>query len=295
MTGVPEHPEEQLSGHDLAELARAHGLTHVGVRPRLTAYVAKLWGVRQFIYAFASTRTYTRNENTYLGQLWNILNPLMFAGVYYVVFGLVLDTRAGVENFAVFLVIGVTVFQYIAQTVSAGASSITGNSGLIRSLAFPRAALPLSSATSEVLNVLPGLGVAVIVALLTGEVPDWEWLWLLVVLPLVAVFTAGVALFLARLVNDARDMKNLIPHAIRVLRYGSGVFFSVDHYAATLPFGAVLIYQPFALAMDLTRGAMMSEYSVDPLHVLIMAGWAVLSAGIGLTYFWAGEGRYGRQ
>ena len=279
---------------EYAQLAAKHGLPLQVGRPPFLKYLRDLWASRNFIWALSTTRAYARNENTYLGQLWSIINPLLYAAVYTLVFKFLLDTTRGVHNYVGFLVVGLFVFQFCSAVLGQGASAIAGNISMIRSLRFPRAVLPISAVITEFLTMLPAIVVMFVIVGLTGEPPQWSWLLALPAYLLITVFNVGVALIMARLGSQSRDIKNLIPLTVQMLRYMSGLFFSIAHYTANYPaVGVVLAYQPYALSIEMVRGAMLAEFSVSPLHLAAMGLWAFgLSIG-GLVFFWRGEGSYG--
>ena len=77
-------------------------------------------------------------------MLWQVLTPLINAAVYYVIFGVVLNTSRDVDNFIAYLCTGVFLFGFTQTVIQAGAQAITGNLGLIRALHFPRASLPIA-------------------------------------------------------------------------------------------------------------------------------------------------------
>src|SRR3954462_4286181 len=87
------------SGEALKELARRHGLSSSGRLPSLPAYARQLWAYRHFITSYASARVSSSLGTTHLGLFWQVLTPLFNAAVYYVVFGVILNTKAGVGNF----------------------------------------------------------------------------------------------------------------------------------------------------------------------------------------------------
>jgi len=285
-----EDPASEPSPY--AALAAEHGLQRQGVRGPFIAYLRDLYRSRQFIWTLGLTRTYSRNENTYFGQVWAIFNPLIYAGVYYVIFGLILKTNGGVENFRAFLVIGVFIFQFCSAALMVGSQSVTGNGSMIRSLRFPRAALPISVVITEFLTLLPAIVVMFVLVTLTGETPSFEWLLVPVMLLVITIFNVGMALLMARMTHQFKDLRNLITHFTRVLRYVSGVFFLISHYAEGL-LGLVLEYQPYALALDVIREPLLGEFDLSWPHMAAMTAWALLATVGGLVYFWRGEGRYG--
>jgi len=279
---------------DLARLAAAHGLTQVGRRPGLLEYIGELWTRRSFLWVMASSRSYNRNQNNYLGQLWTVLSPLTLAAVYYLVFGVIVRTDRDIDNFVGFLTIGIFIFLSFAATMQAGATAVTSNINVVRALQFPRAVLPMSVALAEMLMLIPAMAVMVLIVLFTGEPVSWSWLLLPVALAVILMFSSGLAMFAARVVVGARDLRNLIPMAVRLLRYISGVFFLIPAFLPGI-FGTILNYQPVAVYLNLVRSIMLEEFPMDPQLWLIAIAWALGFFVIGFVVFWQGEDQYGRD
>jgi teichoic acid transport system permease protein len=217
-------PPPALSPQEAAALAKAHGLTPLGARPAFGDYVRSIWRRRSFLWTLSQAEAAEKNAEDRLGMLWTLLNPLLLVVSYFLIFGLLLDTKRGVTNFIAFLSIGVVVFGYSSAAITKGTKAIVGNMGLVRALRFPRALLPLSVTLTEFLMTLPAMAVLLIVMLITHEPLTWRWILLPVALGIQTGILAGLVLMGARLVNVARDIGNLIPVMIRLLRYISGVF-----------------------------------------------------------------------
>lgn len=276
-----------------AALAQQHGLRRQVGRPWLGEYLRDLWRSRNFIWTLATTRAYSQNENTYLGQIWSFINPLLYAAVYYLIFGVVLNTTKGITNFVGFLVIGLFVFQFCTAALSQGSGAVVNNMSMIRSLRFPRAVLPISIVVTEFLTLLPTIIVMFVLVTLTGERPTWSWLLTAPMFMVITLFNVGVALVFARVVATSRDIKNLIPFMTQLLRYMSGIFFSIEKYAGDGLIGVAMMYQPYALSIEIIREALLVEYAVSWTNIAVMCAWAVGVSVCGLLYFWRGEGKYG--
>lgn len=279
---------------NLAAIAAEHGLVRVGVRPGLRDYVAETWRRRHFAVGLASSKAYSRNQGSYLGQLWAVLTPLLWAGVYLLMFGVVLNTSRGVDNYPGFLVTGVFLFHYSSSAIQNGSKAITGNRELIGSLQFPRALLPVATVLAELFTLLPALAVLFVIVPATGEPVQASWLLLLPAVALQTVFGAGIAFICARLVADVRDFARLVPFVLRVLMYTSGVLFSIDHYVGKDAVATVLQHQPIAIYLEIGRAALLTGVEASAATWLWAVGWAVLAAVGGLVFFWRAEERYGR-
>lgn len=287
--------EPPLSSEAAARLAAQHGLERSGVRPPFGQYLKDTWRQRRFVWTLSSAQSYARNQDNYLGQLWGVLNPLLLAGAYFVIFGLLLGLDRGTENYVGFLVIGLLIFIYSAGTMTSASKAISGNLSLVRSLKFPRSVLPLSVTLTEFIAFLPSLAVIAVLVLLTGEPITVHWLLLPVAIPLLLLINAGVSLIVARLVHSSRDLRNLVPLVVRLLRYISGVFFSIAEFAGEGVIGTLMLYQPFALVLDLARQALLSETPFNPASWLAALGWAIILPIVGMIFFWRAEATYGRN
>lgn len=290
---------ESYSGPTPKELARKHGLGAAGRLPSLPEYTRQLWAYRHFIWEFASAKVSASLGNTRLGMIWQVLTPLFNAGVYYVIFGVLLNTKHGVDNFIPYLCTGVFIFGYTQSVVQAGVQAISGNLGLIRALHFPRASLPLSITLVEARNMIASMSVLVVIVLATGEPITWEWLLLVPALLLQTVFNAGFAMLVGRLGSKLHDLRQLIPFIMRVWMYGSAVLYPVTRFTEHLHGWKLALVQanPLLIFIELMRHALMENVPLagSPTRLWVAAvAWAVVMGIGGYAYFWRGEKGYGR-
>lgn len=278
------------------ELAQQYDLASISARPGLQQYLRQIWARRHFLVAFSNARTTSLYSRTRLGQLWQLITPLLNAGVYLLLFGVLLNTSRGVDNFVAFLVIGVFIFNFTQRSVRHGADSVSRNLGLIRALHFPRATLPLAYTLTELHQLFGAMVVMAGVVLFTGEPITLRWLLVPLAVALQSVFNAGVALIAARAVAEAPDLNKVLPFFLRTWLYMSGVFYSIPVQADRFPdwVRVVLEVNPAAVYIDLVRTALLAEHDALPYSWPLAAGWAVVALVIGFVYFWRAETRYGR-
>ncbi|AQS69303.1 ABC transporter permease [Streptomyces pactum] len=288
--------------HDLAALAARHGLSVSGARPSLPAYVRRLWARRHFITAFSTAKLTAQYSQAKLGQVWQVMTPLLNAAVYYFIFGMLMNTSRGVEDFVPFLVTGVFVWTFTQSSIMAGTKAVSGNLGLVRALHFPRAALPVSFCLQQLQQLMFSMGALVVILLAFGVPPAASWVLAVPALVLQFVFNAGLALVMARVGSKIPDMAQLMPFLLRTWMYGSGVMFSIHHMTGPdsgLPswVGPLLQVNPAVVYIDLMRFALIDSFGggMLPDHVWAMAvGWALVAGIGGFIYFWKAEETYGR-
>jgi len=245
--------------------------------------------------SMAAAKAYLRNQGSYLGQMWAVLTPILWATVYLLVFGLLLKTDRGIDNYVGFLVVGVFLYHFSTASISQGAKSISMNQEIIGSLQFPRALLPAATVMTELFTLIPTTFVMLAVVIGSGEPVRVNWLLLPFAIILQWLFGTGFAFIFARLVVQVRDIGRLVPFVLRALMYTSGVFFSIDHYVgdhATL--GAILGHQPIAIYLELGRSSLLEEVPVQASSWLWGIGWAAVTLVLGFIYFWRAEEQYAR-
>ncbi|MFI2203506.1 ABC transporter permease [Streptomyces sp. NPDC020192] len=291
-------PDEGLTA---AQLAAKYGLAVSGARPSLAEYVRQLWGRRHFILAFSQAKLTAQYSQAKLGQLWQVATPLLNAGVYYFIFGVILHASRGLSQdvYIPFLVTGVFVFTFTQSSVMSGVRAISGNLGLVRALHFPRASLPVSFSLQQLQQLLFSMIVMFIVAIGFGSYPSPAWLLIVPVLLLQFLFNTGLALIVARMGAKTPDLAQLMPFVLRTWMYTSGVMFSISKMMEGRSELAVRLLQvnPAAVYMDLMRYALIDGYGAAnlPPHVWAIAlFWAVAVFAGGFVYFWQAEERYGR-
>ena len=235
-----------LPGEPPAEFAAAHGLTLSSARPPAGEYLRQLWQRRHFIGGLATALNVSMYTEARLGQLWQVLTPLLNVGVYFLIFGELLHTSRGVPNYLPFLVTGVFVYNFTQRSFIIASRVMNDSLPLIRVLHFPRACLPLGYVLIELQQLLISFSVLFIIVLLTGEPLTWYWLLAIPALMLQTVFNAGGGLIMARWGAGFDDVSQLMPFIMRTWMYVSGVLFSIQSLA--LIHGGVLARHPHLAA-----------------------------------------------
>ncbi len=319
-----------LPSEPLAQLAANAGLKPSAERPGLIEYLGKLWQRRHFILTYATARNVSMYTDARLGQVWQVLTPLLNCAVYYLIFGILFKANRGIEHYIPYLVIGVFIFTFTERSILTGSRVMHNNLSLIRALQFPRASLPLAYTIVELQQLLLSMVVMVIFVLGYGEPLTWYWFLAVPVLLLQSTFNVGAALIISRIGAELNDVSQLVPFLTRVWRYFCGVMYSIASLPAVLPLWSkdFLQLNPAAVYISLMRLAVMKSQrtnapGAEPYNAKICAafhahlteyhaqalchpevtpselwvagvGWAVFAAAIGIIYFWRAEARYGR-
>lgn len=288
----------KTSPAEVQALVARYGLKRAGARASLADYTRELWKRRYFIAEFSRATNASTYSRAMLGQVWQVLTPLLNAAVYYLIFGLLIGTRRGVPNFLGFLVTGVFVFQFIQNSAIGGARSLQTNRSLARTLRFPRAVFPLSATAIALEQLLTSVLVLIPIVLLTGEPLRWQWIFVLPVLVLQTLFCIGLGFIFARIGSKIPDILQMLPFAMRVWLYASGIMFSIPVMTAHKPaiIRDIMEANPATCYVDLYRSAFIaSGPGATPRDWVLGLVWAVVTLVVGYVFFWKAEEEYGRD
>jgi len=283
-----------MTRKQLAALAKTHGLSRMGMRPSIVEYIQQTWKQRDFMSSMAMYRLRAQVEENRLGWAWFVIRPILDASIYGAIFG-VLQGTSRPPGYAAYVVTGVFLFNFFTSSFSDGSQSVIGSRILVQTLAFPRVTLPLSRVLQDFYATLPPLAVLPFILMLFHYGPRLQWLLLIPLLALLALFNAGMAFFAARITVHLRDLAQLIPVISRLLFYTSGVLFNVDAiFAGHQRIITLYNFHPLYQVIKIARGIMLGlDY---PMHYWIdFAISSVVVCILGLLFFWSAEERYGTE
>ncbi|MGW1343305.1 ABC transporter permease [Kribbella sp. NPDC002412] len=257
--------------------------------PKLRPYFKALWQRREFAAEMSRTNIRAANTNTFFGQVWLVLNPLLLAGVYYLLVDIIAGGAAksdGAERFA-HMCGGLFAFYYFSGAMTAGAASVVGGGKLLMNMSFPRMLLPLSAVRTAFFRFLPTMVVYIAIHLLMRQPLHWVMLLAPAFLIFLTIFAAGMGMIFAALQVYFRDTTSFLPYFVRIWLYLSPVLWFAED--APAKFKGFIQYNPLYTLLGgwtdlLVRG--------DMPNWEMWAGaafWAVAAFVIGSLFFMSRE------
>jgi lipopolysaccharide transport system permease protein len=211
-----------------------------------------------------------RYKSTALGYAWSVAYPLALALVFYFVFKVV--ARIPVENYALFVVMGLFPWQWFQNSINGAGGFFLGNAALIKKVHFERSLLVLVGVLNDLVHFLASLPVVMAFLFASGSPPRAAWLWqvpLLVLLQLGVTF--GLALAVATANLFLRDLERLIGIATLLWLYLTPVLYPWDMVPESLRWTVWL--NPLNALIQCWRSAL-AEGQLDPALLAAAAGWA---------------------
>jgi ABC-2 type transport system permease protein len=233
----------------------AAGTGHIegGVGARLTPDAGeKQWDhFLALTTALAGVEFKLRYFGSVLGYLWTFLRPLMLFGVLYVVFTEIVRFGNAVPHYPVMLLSGIVLYQFFAESTSAGLSSLVDREGLLRKVSFPRASIPIAVTLTAAANLGLGLLVVVLLAFIDGVDVRATWLLVPFVVLTVIVLAMSISMLLSVLYVRFRDVRPIWEVLLQLVFWGSPIIYTIE----SVPDGwrELEMCSPFAAAIQQIR------------------------------------------
>lgn len=223
-----------------------------------------------------------------LGVLWSVLNPLLMMIVLTAVFSFVF--RFQIENFALYLIIGQTLFNYIAGATSDCMSSIIANSSLIKKIRIDKLIFPVEKTLFGLINFAISLIAVVIVMLYFQVMPNWNIIWLPFLLVCAFFFTLGIGLILATLAVFFRDVIHLWGVVTTAWMYATPIIYPTEILQGWM--WAIMQWNPMYYFVNFFREIVLWGTTPPLPEFGILAGCAAVFFGVGLLIFRGQEKKF---
>lgn len=184
-----------------------------------------LWDKRSLILHFSLMNIKLRFKGTYLGLIWAVLEPIFIFTIFYMVFTNITRPR---EDFAIYLIVGIVLFQLFARGTTGGLSSLRDNNAILKSMSLRKEFFPVVSTSATCIFLFVEVGVLFILMPIFGFVPTWTIVFLPIVLFLFLVLVLGVSYLLSIIYVYVRDINPLWGVAVYALLFLSPIFWYLN-------------------------------------------------------------------
>lgn len=204
-----------------------------------------------------------------LGYIWWILEPLLYVGVFYVVFNIILDSRKA--DFLAFLMCGKLAFIWFSKSVSQASSSIIGGRGLIGKIDIPKTLFPMAVIQQGLYRQVVVFALLFGVLLAYGYSATLTWLWIVPVIMVNYLMIVACSFIGVYLVCLMRDFSMFITLGMTFLLFTSGIFWDVRDLGDPQKTEMILALNPLAFLLDAYRQVLMYQTPPDLVHLLQIA------------------------
>jgi len=161
---------------------------------------------------------------SYLSYAWWLLEPLLQMVVYLIVFDILLNR--GTEDFVAFLLVGIIPWLWFSKSVNQSGNSITRGKGLISQTYLPKPFFPLVIIGQASVKQAFVFVLLFVFLYIYDYFPTIGWFWLIPIVITQLLLIIAVSFVVAFVVPFARDLQYLIEAGLKMVMFGSGIFYS---------------------------------------------------------------------
>lgn len=167
-------------------------------------------------------------KRSVLGVLWSLLYPILMMAVMAIVFSNVFRFSTPGVNYLVYLMTGLTLFNYFSEASNLAMSSVVGSFSLINKVYIPKYIFPLSKCLFVGINFLLTLIPLYMVILFTGTGVNIYHLLLPYAFLCLFLFTVGTGFILSTISVFLRDMFYIYGIVITILTYLTPIMYDIN-------------------------------------------------------------------
>lgn len=247
----------------------------------VTEVLGSLYLRRELIWTLVSKELKSRYRGSTLGMLWTFLNPLLLLLVYALVFSVYM--RVQVENYAVFMFVGLLPWIWFSSSLSDGVNSIVGSSSLITKSMFPAEILPMVKIISNMMNYIFSLPLLFFFMILYKVHIGASILWLPVVACAQFLLTTGLVYFLASANVKYRDTQHVLSNFLVLWFFLCPIIYPISQTPEEWRFTFYL--NPMAVLTIEYQKIFLNGGAPDPLVIGLLTLFGIILTVLGFHQF----------
>jgi ABC-type polysaccharide/polyol phosphate export permease len=204
--------------------------------------VSTLFRRRWLVYVLVAHNLKLRYRGSLIGFLWTFLNPLIFMGIYSLVFTTVF--RYNIAKYPVFLLSGLLAWTWFSEAIATSTTSVISGGGFIKSSIFPSEILPAVTVATAMMNFVFALPLLFIFLAIFRVDMGWSLLALPVIMVVHFILALGIASIVATYNVFFRDLQYLVNHILLALFFLTPVLYDLGSIGGR--YTAVLRLNPLA-------------------------------------------------
>jgi len=274
----------------MAELtgAAAHVVIIEPRRSWLRLDLREVWDYRDLLTLLVRRDLLARYQQTLLGPLWHLLQPVLTTVIFVVVFARVAGIPTGGVPAPLFYLTGLLAWNYFAQNVTNVSGTFLNNAALFGKVWFPRLVVPVSVVTGNLvtlgLQLIPFLACAGYYAATQGlDVFSWKIVLLPIAALHVAALSLGIGLCMASTTARYRDLLHLNQFLVQLWMFATPIIYPLSQIPARWAWLAWL--NPMAAPVEVFRWCLLGGGTVPTPLIVTSLVLTVALLVIGLVAF----------
>lgn len=230
-------------------------------------------------FALAKVKFKLRNERSYLGIIWYLLNPILLFLLLFLIF----NDRIGTEipKYPLYLLTGVLLFSFFQSCTIESTKTISENRGLIKSIKFPNESLILSNILSYLFSHLFEIGVFTILLIILKSNPYYLLFYPLILI-FFGLFIYGISLIVSAITVYIPDLENIWNFLTKLLWFATPIFYGIGGQTKLF---LINLFNPLYYFITLTRDILVYNQIPELWVIVGTGGYTFISLILGVIIF----------
>jgi lipopolysaccharide transport system permease protein len=251
----------------------------------------ELWEYRDLIVVLVQRDFISRYKQTALGPLWHILQPLIMAGVYTIIFGRIAGISTDGIPQPLFYLCSLLLWNYFSQNITTGGATFINNAHIFGKVYFPRLVVPISIVIANcialALQVIPFALFFAYYKLAGDHTPSVQLTWKVLLFPLpllqVAVLSLAVSLLMAASTAKYRDLVHLNQFIIQIWMFVTPIIYPISKIPEQWHW--LVWANPMSAPVEAFRIVLLGHGSLQVGEVIISVAITILLLFAGIAVF----------
>jgi len=254
----------------------------------MNVHVKNLLKYKDLLFELIKKDVKLKYQNSYLGVLWSLLNPLLIMIVLTIIFQELF--KRSIPNFPVYVLTGRIVYSFFSEATNFSLDSIRVNGSLIRKVYVPKYFFPISRVCSAFITSFTSIVTIIAVMLVTGMKIGWLSFLIVVPISLLFIISSGIGLILSSVNVFFRDIKHLYSVLLMLLMYATPIFYPAE----IIPdkYLKILEWNPLFPILRMFRDILISDQLPQSVDLMIASLEAVILITVGLVVFYKSQDRF---
>jgi len=250
--------------------------------------LGEIWSHRDLLRLLIRRDFVTVHKQTVLGPLWHVINPVLTALIFTVIFGRIVKVPTDGLPPVLFYMSGMVAWNYFTACFFKTSNSLAGNAGLFGKVYFHRLIVPLSAVLSSLASFLIQFVILLVLAAAfrINGFPIHPTKWL-VGLPILVLLLAGyglaIGLLTSALTARYRDLAQLVGFGTQMLMFGTPIIYPLSSVSSEYRW--IIQLNPIATIVEAFRLALLGSGTLAPYMLLVNSGVLVLILAIAMSLF----------
>ncbi len=209
-------------------------LVFVKLYDKITVLPTELYQSRHLIWKLAKNDFKKRYAGSYLGAVWAMAQPVVTVAMYYVVFDLIMHSRAGVLRdgvevpFVLFLTAGLVPWFFFNEALNNGTNALLEYNYLVKKVVFKISILPIIKIIAATFIHAFFVVILLLIAALYGYYPGIYTLQIFYYSFCLFIFVLALCYTTCAVVVFFKDLSQIISIVLQIGMWATPILWSMD-------------------------------------------------------------------